>query len=263
MHDPNAKLELGKIELKPSWKNFVALYRAFVGLGMMMINGSIGALLQLITRGRATRFNIDYLSPVCCELALRLMGIKTTYPKKSDYPTKQVVYTFNHNSHLDVFTLFAIRIPKARYMLSENGSHILPIHLCNLTIKSFLIPVQAKHEQRKEFLIKTTETLKKHNFSMVASSEGNHQYGHYIDKFNRGIYHMALKSGLDICPIYIDTPKECNPFQSFYFKRGKVKVEVMPLVSTKDWKEETLDQHVAMVRQMYVDKFNEINRQEG
>jgi hypothetical protein len=71
--------------------------------------------------------------------------------------------------------------------------------------------------RRKNFLIDLTSKLDKENFSIMASSGGNHRFDHHIDHFNKGIYHIALESGLDICPLFIDTPRECNPFSVFLF----------------------------------------------
>jgi hypothetical protein len=69
---------------------------------------------------------------------------------------------------------------------------------------------------------------------------------------------MAKLCNLSIIPLFINVPKESNPFSKYkYFKRGIIKVEILHTVSPSKWEIENLDFHVQEMREIYVKKFNE------
>ena len=70
---------------------------------------------------------------------------------------------------------------------------------------------------------------------------------------------MALEARLPIVPLFINIPEENNVFQTGHAKNGTVSLEILPEVSTEDWKLENLDQHIEEVRKIFVTRFNELN----
>jgi hypothetical protein len=44
-------------------------------------------------------------------------------------------------------------------------------------------------------------------FNIAGSSEGVHEHKHHIDKFNKGVYHMATVCQLNIIPLFIWVPR--------------------------------------------------------
>ena len=73
---------------------------------------------------------------------------------------------------------------------------------------------------------------------------------------------MAKLCNLSIIPLFINVPKESNPFNKYtYFKRGTIKIEILDTVSINDWSIETLDVHVKKMLEIYVKKFNETHEE--
>jgi putative phosphoserine phosphatase/1-acylglycerol-3-phosphate O-acyltransferase len=186
-------------------------------------------------------------------------GFQFDYPPIDSFPDHQVMYTFNHNSYHDIFMLTGMGVPNLRFVLSEKTWIYIPLVISALAAGTKYIP-QKKHEKRRlTWFKKTTDFLKRTNYSIAASSEGVHKQFHGIAPFNRGIYHMALEARIPIVPLFIHIPEENNVFQTGYAQNGTVKLEKLDEISTEDWTFEKLDEHIASVRKIFVDRFNELN----
>ncbi len=187
------------------------------------------------------------------------MGFKATYPDKREFPKYPVLYTFNHNSYLDIFLLTGIGLSNIRYLLSEKTYVYLPLVLSAKTVGTRYIPQKKHGERRLRFLIKTTEYLKRKKVSIAGSAEGVHRLYHGIAPFNRGIFHMAFEAKLPVVALYIHIPKESNPFKSRHAVGGELKLEVLEEISTSDWSLQNLDDHIDQVRTIYMERFDRLN----
>ena len=227
---------------------------------MVGTTGALALFLRLISLGKLTDFNRQYLVAYSSRLVLRLMGIKLQVPPISAFPKDQVFYTFNHNSYLDTLIITALGLPNNRFLLSEKTLKIVPLTLSALGIGTLYIPQKKAGERRLKFFRKLHHRAQKEKFSVFGSSEGPHDFIHGIAPFNKGVYHFAVSSKLDIVPVYFHIPQESNPMTDFRFKKGTVQVEVLPRISTADWQLENLPEHVAQMRQLFVNKFNEAHQ---
>ncbi|MGK0367702.1 MAG: 1-acyl-sn-glycerol-3-phosphate acyltransferase [Thermoproteota archaeon] len=252
-------MKVGKPKLSLDPKSLLAIVRGFFAYAGMSANALFSFTFYLLSFGKLTAFNYKYITPFFCRIILMLIGARVDFPKISDYPKKQVLYIFNHNSYLDIFIIPSMRIPKCKYIISKVTSNVIPLHLSNISNGALFIPRQKFGQEREEFFKETAQRLKNENFSIFTSPEGVHYFDHTINKFNKGVFHMAMEGKVDLCPIFFNMKKECNPFESFFYKAGRHKLEVLPLISTNDWTKENLDQKIKDVRQVFVDRFNEVH----
>ena len=124
---------------------------------------------------------------------------------------------------------------------------------------TWYIPQQSHVKRRLSFFIRKTSVLKRTNYSVVAAAEGVHEHSHGINRFNKGIFHMALEAGMPLVPLFIYIPEEANPYSGQYSKSGVIKLIILDEIDTSNWKLETLREEIDKVRKIYVDKFNELN----
>ena len=235
------------------------IFRWFIALAAMGIVGIIGLTLVLLSFGTLRNFLVKYLLAPNSRFVLWSSGFKFVYPDQSKFPKHQVMYTFNHNSYHDIFILTGMGIPNLRFVLSEKTWVYIPLIFSALAAGTRYIPQKKQAKRRLKWFKKTTEYLKRTDYSISASSEGVHKQFHGIAPFNRGIYNMALEANLPIVPMFINIPEENNVFQTGHAKNGTVSLEILPEISTKDWTFENLDQHVDSVRKIFVNRFNELN----
>ena len=251
-------MRLYKLKFKFDRVSLTAIIRKIIAMAGLSINAVVCTIFFLLSRGKSTHFNYMYVSPFFCRLTLRLLNCNVNYPKKNDYPDRQVMYIFNHNSYLDILIIPSMRIPNCRYIISEVTKNVIPLLMCNISNGALFIPRQKDEARRLNFFKETTEKLKKEKMSIYTSPEGTHTFKHYIAPFNKGIFDMAMKAGIAICPVYFSMKKEHNPFESFTYKGGgSTRIDLLPLIETDDWTEDNLEEKVQMVRNKFVDHFNQ------
>ena len=238
----------------------IAIYRGLTAFTIMTITGSTALLLRWCSFGLLTKFNRRYLIAYSSRLILFLIGIRLVLPDRRNYPPAPVLYTFNHNSFLDVLILTALGLTDTTFLLSEKTKKIIPLYISAKAIGILYIPTKNEKERRLQFFEMLEERIIKEQFSLFASSEGPHTFIHGISPFNKGIYHLAIVCQLPVVPVFLNIPAESNPFESYSFKSGTVKVELLPMIQTKGWELDNLRIHVKEMRQLYIDKYDQVHK---
>ena len=70
---------------------------------------------------------------------------------------------------------------------------------------------------------------------------------------------LALFAAPPIVPIVIHNASDVLPKGGFFIRPSVVHVDVLPPVSTADWTEESVDDHVAAVRNTYLVALRQLN----
>lgn len=240
-------------------KILVGLYRITIGLTLMFITGSIALLLKWVTFGRSTNFGRKYLVAPTSKFILRLIGVRFQLPDTKEYSTRQVMYTFNHNSYLDILIVTALAVPNSRFFLSEKTWKYLPLTISAMAIGVCYIPIKSDAKRRLRFFKRIEKELHKGKHSIFVSSEGVHLFQHGIAPFNNGVYHLATNCHLPIQPVYLHIPKETNSLEGFDFKSGKIEVYLLEEVSTLSWKLEDLEVNKNAVREIFLKEYEKRN----
>jgi 1-acyl-sn-glycerol-3-phosphate acyltransferase len=239
-------------------KKAMNVYKVVMAFALIILFGTLGSLLRVLSFGLLTNFNRTILIPLFCKLTLAVMGIRVENRVKLPEINKPHFFTFNHNSYLDGFVLMGLGLKDMRILMSEKILIFLPVALVSFSIGLLYIPQKKNKERRMNLFYRTEKRVEEEQISIMGSSEGVHRYGERIARFNRGVYHMALNCKMPIVALFIYTPIESNPYANFRpFRRGTVIIETLDVVSTNDWKLEDLDDHIAEIRSKYVKRFNE------
>jgi 1-acyl-sn-glycerol-3-phosphate acyltransferase len=241
------------------YESLTGIYRGLTAFIIMFTSGLIAFILRLLTFGASGNWGNKYIVAPSSRLILMLIGVDYKFPETAEYPNEQVMYTFNHNSFLDVLVLTALAIPNTRFFLSEKTRKIFPLTLSALAIGVYYIPVKKDPVRRDEFFKRVTEDLKNGSGSVFVSSEGVHQFIHGIAKFNDGVYEMAFNSGIPIQPVYLHIPKETNSLEGYRFKSGNIEISLLNQIPTSDWKSDTISVEKNKVRDLFVNEFNRRN----
>jgi 1-acyl-sn-glycerol-3-phosphate acyltransferase len=240
-------------------ENLIVILRLLVAYSLIGASGSVALLLRVLSFGTSTDFCRRYIVGGSSRLILRLIGIRLELPPRSAFPTGQVMYTFNHNSFLDVLLVTGLGLQNTRFFLSEGTLKFIPVTISAIAIGTLYIPLQ-KHEARRErFFEKTTQRIMREGCSVFVSSEGVHRFVHGIAPFNHGVYRMAMEAGLPVVPVYFHIPEKVNSLEGFKYRSGAVRIELLPAIQTSEWCQGELAEHVASVREIFFRKFNEAN----
>jgi 1-acyl-sn-glycerol-3-phosphate acyltransferase len=236
-----------------------ATYKIFMAFLLMSISGIIALILKYITFGKSTNWGSKYIVASSSRLILRIIGIRAKLPRTRDYPDEQVMYTFNHNSFLDVLILTALGVPNTRFFLSEKTRKIIPLTISAMAIGVHYIPVKRDKKRRASFFERMTTKLKEGKESVFVASEGVHEFIHGIAPFNRGVYEMALQAKVPIQLIYIHIPKKTNMLQGYRLRPGTIKVSVFDQVVTANWESKNLTTEIKKVRTKFINEFGKRN----
>jgi putative phosphoserine phosphatase / 1-acylglycerol-3-phosphate O-acyltransferase len=89
--------------------------------------------------------------------------------------------------------------------------------------------------------------------SIVIAPEGTRVDTTEVGPFKKGPFRMAMAVGIPIVPIVIRNAEIVAARNSTVINPGTVDVAVFPPISVQDWTIETLPEHIAEVRQLYLD----------
>jgi len=74
-----------------------------------------------------------------------------------------------------------------------------------------------------------------------------------VGPFKKGPFRIAMAAGFPIVPIVIRNAEIIAARDSLKINPGTVEVALLPPVPVDDWTLETLPDHIAAVRQLYLD----------
>ena len=152
--------------------------------------------LLIISLGRLTNFIIERIAPLLAYPVFFILGIRFSIEHHEDTLPVPAVYISNHSSTLDLFTILALGLPRARFIAKwELQYNPLFFILGRLTGQVFI-----KRQNSKEAvatLQKSYARVKKKDLSIFAAPEGSG---------NTKASSVRLKRGLFAQPWISDTP---------------------------------------------------------
>jgi putative phosphoserine phosphatase / 1-acylglycerol-3-phosphate O-acyltransferase len=102
-------------------------------------------------------------------------------------------------------------------------------------------------------MLHTVEERAKNGLSIVIAPEGTRIDTTEVGPFKKGPFRMAMAAGIPIVPIVIRNAEIVASRNSTTINPGTVDVAVFPPIPVDDWTLDTLPEHIAEVRQLYLD----------
>ena len=90
--------------------------------------------------------------------------------------------------------------------------------------------------------------------SLVVAPEGTRSPGTPVGRFKKGAFHIAMAAGAPIVPLCIHNARDVLPRGGWLMRAARIRVEVLPPIPTLDWKHEQLDERIAEVRALYLER---------
>jgi len=89
--------------------------------------------------------------------------------------------------------------------------------------------------------------------SLAVAPEGTRSGSGRLGPFKKGAFRLAMAGGVPVVPIVFRNANDVWPLGTQFMRPGTVDVVVHPPIPTVDWTDETLDTHIAQVRELYLD----------
>jgi putative phosphoserine phosphatase/1-acylglycerol-3-phosphate O-acyltransferase len=96
------------------------------------------------------------------------------------------------------------------------------------------------------------DAMRHQDKSVVIAPEGTRTITPKLGPFKKGPFHLAIQAGVPVVPIVIHNSGDVAPKGDFVFRQATVEVDVLPAVDTRNWRAETIDEHVAEVRALFL-----------
>ena len=230
-----------------------AAYLVLMGLLLMTLGSVVMLLVSVITLFRARRFCQESIAKWLTGLLLWVSGVRLEIHKSQPFPVTQSIYTANHTTLLDLYTLCALGLPNTRYFMIRGCWRIPPLYLIALSMGTFLTPPQERRDLRIKCFQRAARILRKTGDSAYLTPEGERVRTGSVGRFNKGTFHLATSLKAPIVPLYIQIPPELECSTNVYILPGTIRVFVLPAISTTNWKLEDLERNRDYVRNVYLE----------
>ncbi len=163
---------------------------------------------------------------------------------------RPAVFIFNHQSNADLL-IAAKLIRKQARGVAKKELKKMPILGQLMTAAGTIFLDRGDKEKSIEALKPAIESLK-NGTSVIIFPEGTRSYDYTLGAFKKGAFHLAMQANVPIVPIVIKNAHDAMPRGTNIFKPTAVEVIVLSPISTEDWTNEYLSEHIADVRALFL-----------
>jgi putative phosphoserine phosphatase / 1-acylglycerol-3-phosphate O-acyltransferase len=163
---------------------------------------------------------------------------------------RPAVFLFNHQSAIDVL-IIAKLLRKDFTAIAKHEIAKNPLVGPVFRVADTVFVDRKNHEKAIEALKPVVKTLRD-GLSVAIAPEGTRSAGDRLGVFKKGPFHIAMQASVPVVPIVIHNATDVLPKGGFFVRPATVKVDVLPPVDTSGWTAESVEQHVADVRNSYL-----------
>jgi putative phosphoserine phosphatase / 1-acylglycerol-3-phosphate O-acyltransferase len=224
--------------------------RTLAGIGSMIpvAAGAVG--IGVLTGSK--RRGVNFFTSTFSQLALAIPGVHLNVIGKENLTAQRpAVFIFNHRNQVDPIIAGAL----VRDNWVGVGKKELEKDPIMGTLGKLLDGVFIDRDDPVAAVetMHTVEERAKKGLSIVIAPEGTRVDTTEVGPFKKGPFRIAMAVGIPIVPIVIRNAEIVAARNSTTINPGTVDVAVFPPISVQDWKLATLPEHIAEVRQLYLD----------
>jgi len=164
---------------------------------------------------------------------------------------RPAVFIFNHQSNVDLVIMARLM----RRDISGVGKRELrdmPIIGRVLEASGVVLIDRSNTAAAIASMAPLVDAMRVEGKSVCLSPEGTRAVTPKLAEFKKGAFHLAMQAGVPIVPIVIQNSSDVQPKGDMLYHPGTVNVEVLPPIDTSAWSVETINEHVADVRDLYL-----------
>ena len=164
---------------------------------------------------------------------------------------RPAVFIFNHQSNVDL--VIVARLMR-RDIIGVGKREIRDIPVVGRVMEAAGVILIDRQNSTSaiEALKQLADTMRIEGKSVCLSPEGTRAITPKLAEFKKGAFHLAIQAGVPVVPIVIQNSIDVQPKGDYIFHPGTVNVEVLPPIDTGNWSVNTIDDHVAEVRHLYL-----------
>jgi len=229
-------------------------FREFVRTGLVY-GAFFTAALQIVPTwilNQSRREAVNLAVTTWGELGSALAGIDIQIEGEQYlWARRPAVFLFNHQSAIDVL-IIAKLLRRDFTAIAKQEIARNPLVGPVFRVADTVFVDRKNHDKAIEALRPVVRTLR-HGLSVAIAPEGTRSAGDRLGPFKKGPFHIAMQAGVPVVPIVIHNAADVLPKGGFFIRPSPVKVDVLPPVDTSLWTPQTVDQHLADVRDMFLE----------
>jgi putative phosphoserine phosphatase/1-acylglycerol-3-phosphate O-acyltransferase len=219
--------------------------------GAMAAAGYAGAAIGVLRRSRKAM--VDVTGAVGSDLGLAVAGIDLDIVSGTEHlwSARPCVFVFNHQSKLD--TIVVANLLRTDFTgVAKKETANVPGFGQFFRLAGVAFIDRSNPAKAREALQPAVEKLRA-GTSLVLAPEGTRSATPRLGPFKKGAFHIAMQAQVPMVPIVLRNVGELMWRGSQTLHAGTIEVCVLPPVDTSDWQRDTINDHVAEVRGMFLD----------
>jgi putative phosphoserine phosphatase/1-acylglycerol-3-phosphate O-acyltransferase len=233
----------------PPSTNWMDIGRSAAAMGVFV--GSVAAAAGFAVLNRSRSLGANLAASTGADLALAAAGVRLNVVGEDNvWAARPAVFLFNHQSQLDVFVLAAV-LRKDFTGVAKKSLEKDPFFGPVGWLADVAYIDRSNTTAARKGLEPAVEALRSGK-SIAIAPEGTRSPTPRLLPFKKGPFHLAMQAGVPVVPIVMRNCGEIMAPHSMVIHPGTVDVAVLPPVPTDYWSTDTLDEHIAEVRQMYL-----------
>ncbi len=214
--------------------------------------GSFFAGLPIWALTGSKRDALNFSVSVFADTASALIGLNLRIKGEHHlWSHRPAVFIFNHQSNVDM-VIIARLLRRDITGVGKREIRDMPV-IGRIMEGAGVVLIDRKNSASAiEAMTPLVDAMRVEGKSVCLSPEGTRAPTIKLSSFKKGAFHLAMQAGVPIVPIVIQNSGDVQPKGDMLYHPGTVEVEVLPPVDTSEWSAETINQHVADVRAMYL-----------
>jgi putative phosphoserine phosphatase/1-acylglycerol-3-phosphate O-acyltransferase len=200
------------------------------------------------SRREALNFSVS----VFADTASALLGLNLKIDGEQHlWSNRPAVFIFNHQSNVDL-VIMARLLRRDITGVGKREIRDIPIIGRVLEAAGVVLIDRKNTASAIASMSPLVDAMRVEGKSVALSPEGTRSITDKLAPFKKGAFHLAMQAGVPIVPVVIHNSGDVQPKGDFLYHPGTVHVEVLRPVDTSSWSVETIDKHVAEIRQLYL-----------
>jgi putative phosphoserine phosphatase/1-acylglycerol-3-phosphate O-acyltransferase len=220
--------------------------------GAMAAAGWAGAGIGLLRRSRKTM--VDITGSVGSDLGLAVAGIDVDIVEGTEHlwSARPCVFVFNHQSKLD--TIVVTKLLRSGFTgVAKKEAANVPGFGQFFRLAGVAFIDRSNPSKAQAALTPAIDKIREDGLSLVIAPEGTRSATPRLGPFKKGAFHIAMQAQVPMVPIVMRNVGELMWRGAQTLRPGTIEVCVLPPVDTSGWRRETVADHVAEVRGMFLD----------
>lgn len=237
----------------------MSLVRYIVGfIVLAVLAGAHMVVLLLLLPSYALRVRAsNCLGHVLGPAELAITGCDVSVEGREAFDgSRPAIYASNHTSMLDIFIAIWLS-PRGTVGVGKAEVIWIPIFGQAYALSGNLRIDRGNRERAKASLKKLGERVRKHKLSIFYWPEGTRMKDGRLGTFKKGLYHLAVATGLPIVPVVVTNAHKAMPKNTRTIVPTKVGVRTLPPVDTSGWADMDPAEAMAALQQVFADALPE------